>query len=126
MAFALSFVIHQARSSKASGANSKLLKRFLERDSFLTAHGPEETLFHFRASEKIGGFTFGLDFAPKFDGHDDAHWVAGFVRDVLNLAVSHRFHRSAGFAKPVRKLWFRSVVATLDHISQYQEGYRLH
>jgi hypothetical protein len=27
--------------------------------------------------------------------------------------------------KPVRKLWFRNVGATFDHISHYQEGYRL-
>src|SRR5260370_23635884 len=88
-ACARSVVIHHARSSKASGSNSKLLKRFLEGDSFCTALGPQEALFHLRASEKISGFTLGLDLAPQFDGHDDADRLSGLVRDVLDLALSH-------------------------------------
>src|SRR5579859_4890529 len=94
-ACALSFSIHQARSSKALGANSKLLKRFLEWNSFLAAHGLQKALSHLRASEKIGSLAFGLDFAPELDGHDHAHRLALFVRDVLDLAVRHRYQCTA-------------------------------
>jgi hypothetical protein len=84
-----SVTIHYAKSSKASGSNSKLLKRFFEGNSLFAALGPQEALLHLRASEKIGGFTFGLDFAPQFDGYDHADRLSGFIGYVLDFDVSH-------------------------------------
>jgi hypothetical protein len=83
-----SVAIHHAKSSKASGSNSKLLKRFLEGNSLFAALGLQEALLHLRASEKIGGFAFRLDLAPQFNGHDDADRLSGFIGDVLDFAVS--------------------------------------
>ena len=65
-ACALSLAIHHARSSKASGSNSKLLKRFLEGDAIIAAFGPQEALLLLRATEKMGGFSFRLNLAPQF------------------------------------------------------------
>ncbi len=84
-----SVAIHHAKSSKASGSNSKLLKRFLKRDSVFAALCPQKALLHLRAPEKIAGFAFGIDFAPQLDGHNYADRLSSFIGYVFDFAVRH-------------------------------------
>ncbi len=75
---------HHAKSSNAAGSNSKLFKRFLERDAALTLFSFQQTLSHHRTLQQVGRFDFGLDLSPQLDRYDHAEGLTVLVRNVLN------------------------------------------
>src|SRR4028118_450809 len=88
-AFLRSCSIHQARSSKAAGSNSKLLADFIEGNPLGSLQCLVETLPHGFAPQKIGGFLLRHDLAPEIDRHDHSRRIPVRIRDVLDFCDSH-------------------------------------
>ena len=83
--------IHQDRSSKAEGSNSKLLNDSLDREPFATLRRGEKALLHGLRLQQIRGFPFGGNLAPQFDGDEDGCRFPGFIGDDLDVRIRHNF-----------------------------------
>src|SRR5262245_9595195 len=89
-ACARSWLTHHARSSNASGSNSKLLESVLELKSALTLLGREKSRFHRIGFQQIRGFPHRLDLSPKLDRHDNACRLTSLVGDDLDFRACHK------------------------------------
>src|SRR6266852_2461988 len=82
---------HHSKSSKALGSNSKFGTGSLKGNASSTLFGFEQAAFHRFASQQIGCFALRLDFAPEFDGHDNADAVPLCVRYILDFGGAHLY-----------------------------------
>ena len=82
-------LLHQARSSKPAGSNSKLLNRRLEWDSFPAFLGSQKARLHPFGPQEVRGFPLGFYLMPKLNRHDDGCWLTTLVGNDLDFRARH-------------------------------------